>query len=198
MSDMNCEEFWSTAPARDLDGPHAAHVRDCVACAGQWEAESTLSAGLRAMADASKDVGAPARVEFRLVQAFRREKGTARRLPVPPVRQPWFAALGWTAVAAAVAIALLLVKSPQPQPAKPGRAPLVQLAETNSIDQAAYVDNASETDSEEGDVVRLEVPRSAMIALGYDVSPERAAESVEAEVTLGPDGQARAVKFLEE
>src|SRR5205823_6212390 len=73
----------------------------------------------------------------------------------------------------------------------------VQLAVTNSVDAAAN-ENGSEADSEDGDVVRLEVPRSAMIALGYDVSPDRAAERVEAEVTLGPDGQARAVRFLDE
>jgi hypothetical protein len=195
---MNCEEFWNTAPARELNGAHAAHLRDCASCAGQWEAEATLSAGLRAMAEASKTAAAPARVEFRLVQAFRRQNGTVRRLPVPTARQPWLAALGWTAAAAAMAIALLLVRSPQPQPANPGRAHLIQLANSSSIEEATYSDTASESDSEEGDVVRLEVPRSAMIALGYDVSPERAAERVEAEVTLGPDGQARAVRFLEE
>jgi anti-sigma factor RsiW len=198
MSDMNCEEFWSTAPARELDEAHTAHLRECAACAGQWEAETKLSAGLRAMADASKNVAAPARVELRLVQAFRRQNGTVRRLPVAPTRQPWLAALGWTAAAAAMAIALLMVRSPQREPARPGRAPLIQLANTNSVEEAAYSDTASDSESEEGDVVRLEVPRSAMMALGYDVSPEHAAERVQAEVTLGPDGQARAVRFLEE
>ena len=198
MSDMNCEEFWNTAPSRGLDGGHAAHLRDCAACAGQWDAESRLSAGLRAMASVSKNVGAPARVEFRLVQAFRQYNGLMpdRRRKVTP-RQPWLAALAWTAAAAALAVGLLLVRAPQPQQAKPGKAPKVQLVESPLIDDAAYVEN-TDAETEEGDVVRLEVPRSAMMALGYDVSPERAAESVEAEVTLGLDGQARAVRFLEE
>jgi hypothetical protein len=37
-----------------------------------------------------------------------------------------------------------------------------------------------------------------MIALGYTVEAERAQEKVEAEVVLGSDGLARAVRFLEE
>jgi hypothetical protein len=51
--------------------------------------------------------------------------------------------------------------------------------------------------NEELNVVRVEVPRSAMIALGYAVGEDRASEPVEAEVVLGADGLARAVRFLE-
>ena len=51
--------------------------------------------------------------------------------------------------------------------------------------------------NEDLNLVRVEVPRSAMIALGYAVSEDRASEPVEAEVVLGADGLARAVRFLE-
>ena len=37
-------------------------------------------------------------------------------------------------------------------------------------------------------LVRVEVPRSAMIALGLDVSADRAEELVEADVMLGSNG----------
>jgi len=37
-----------------------------------------------------------------------------------------------------------------------------------------------------------------MIELGFAVSAERASEPVEAEVVLGADGLARAVRFLDE
>ena len=47
-------------------------------------------------------------------------------------------------------------------------------------------------------VVRVEVPRSAMIALGYSVTADRAAERVRADVLMGSDGLARAVRFLDE
>jgi len=47
-------------------------------------------------------------------------------------------------------------------------------------------------------VVRMELPRSAMLVVGLEVSPERVSERVEAEVMLGPDGLARAVRFADE
>jgi hypothetical protein len=52
--------------------------------------------------------------------------------------------------------------------------------------------------NDEVNLVRIEVPRSALMALGFAVSAERALEPVEADVVLGPDGQARAVRFLDE
>ena len=47
------------------------------------------------------------------------------------------------------------------------------------------------------DIVHVEVPRSAMLAVGLDVSADRADEMVEADVMLGADGVARAVRFLD-
>jgi hypothetical protein len=59
--------------------------------------------------------------------------------------------------------------------------------------------NAPAIDTTEGmDVVRLELPRSAMAAVGYVVSPERASETVQADIVLGADGLARAVRFVNE
>jgi hypothetical protein len=52
-------------------------------------------------------------------------------------------------------------------------------------------------DGDEVNLVRMEVPRSAMIALGLDVSADRAEELVEADVMLGSNGIARAVRFLD-
>jgi len=36
-----------------------------------------------------------------------------------------------------------------------------------------------------------------MLVVGYDVNPERVSEPVQAEVMLGPDGLARAVRFMD-
>ena len=46
-------------------------------------------------------------------------------------------------------------------------------------------------------LVRVQLPRSAMITAGLRVSADRAAELVQADVMLGADGQARAIRFLE-
>jgi hypothetical protein len=43
----------------------------------------------------------------------------------------------------------------------------------------------------------VEVPRSAMIALGFEVNPEQAWQPVQADVMLGADGLARAVRFID-
>jgi hypothetical protein len=49
---------------------------------------------------------------------------------------------------------------------------------------------------ESGEVVRLEIPRSALIAFGLPVNVEQADAPVEAELLLGEDGMARAIRFL--
>ena len=46
-------------------------------------------------------------------------------------------------------------------------------------------------------VVRMEFPRSAMLAVGLEVNPDQVSDTVEAEVKLGSDGLARAVRFME-
>ena len=46
-------------------------------------------------------------------------------------------------------------------------------------------------------LVRVELPRSSMIALGFAFRAERESETVEADVMLGGDGVARAVRFLD-
>ena len=45
-------------------------------------------------------------------------------------------------------------------------------------------------------MVRVEVPRSAIVAMGIPVNEDLAPEQVEADVVLGADGMARAVRVL--
>jgi hypothetical protein len=47
-----------------------------------------------------------------------------------------------------------------------------------------------------GRVVRVELPRTAMARFGLPVNAERAAEPVKADVLLGDDGLARAIRFV--
>ena len=53
-------------------------------------------------------------------------------------------------------------------------------------------------ENDDVNVVRMEVPRSAMLAVGLPVSLGRESELVEADVMLGSDGLARAVRFVNE
>lgn len=47
-----------------------------------------------------------------------------------------------------------------------------------------------------GRVVRVELPRSALVSMGLPVNMERTGESVKADVLLGEDGVARAIRFV--
>jgi hypothetical protein len=49
---------------------------------------------------------------------------------------------------------------------------------------------------ESGEVIRMEMPRSALIAFGLPVNVDRADTPVKAELLLGEDGMARAIRFL--
>lgn len=49
---------------------------------------------------------------------------------------------------------------------------------------------------ESGQVVRVAMPRSALISFGLPMNMERADESVKADVLLGADGVARAIRFV--
>ena len=47
-----------------------------------------------------------------------------------------------------------------------------------------------------GRVVRVQLPRSALARFGLPVNAERAGEPVKADVLLGEDGTARAIRFV--
>jgi len=146
-------------------------------------------------------------VERALVAAFRGQAA----LSAPERRGAWWLAGAWAvALAATVLMALVLVRPHQPQRSRHTVRSLTQLAEMQTPAEAPV----GEADSTEGDflplpnaelvgpndeinLVRIEVPRSAMIPLGFEVTAERAAEMVEADVMLDADGVARAVRFLD-
>jgi hypothetical protein len=48
-----------------------------------------------------------------------------------------------------------------------------------------------------GQVMRVELPRSALAGFGLPVNIERVNERVKADVLVGPDGQARAIRFVQ-
>lgn len=50
--------------------------------------------------------------------------------------------------------------------------------------------------TESGQIVRVKVPRSMMVSLGVTTNVEKNSELVNAEVILGDDGAARAIRFL--
>jgi hypothetical protein len=208
---MNCQEFWITMPelAHQAEDGHFEHVRECPACAALLNRQRNLALGLRRLAADWRSVEAPARLESKLTAAFLGQAGLT--VFGPPARW-WVPLATWAAAAAAMlALAMFLVRDRQVAPAHRTISNRVQLAVVEPPADLETLGDSSDAESdfipmpnaariepnEDLNLVRVEVPRSAMIALGYAVSEDRASEPVEAEVILGADGLARAVRFFD-
>jgi hypothetical protein len=200
---MNCAEFWNRMPElASGDNPEHDHVKQCPQCASLLERQRRLMSGLRSVASDMRAVGAPPRVETNLLEAFRRE-----RAPAAPraIRVRWMPVFSWAAAVAAV-IAMGVVVAPKRHAAVPAThrnaASVVALASLtdDGADDDGFIPlpNAERVGpNDDVHVVRMELTRSAMLVVGLDVSPDRVSEPVEADVMLGPDGLARAVRFMD-
>jgi anti-sigma factor RsiW len=198
---MNCQEFWNTIPELGkVDGN--SHLSECPACAARMTRHRELEAGFRAVAASSRRIEAPPRVEARLRSAFRQQTGSENRL----ASRRWMPVFTWAAAFAAMfALAAFLVRDWQPEAARPPVQRTIELAmvqpQTDPADYDGFIPlpNSPGLAADEDDVnlVRVEVPRSAMMTLGLEVSADRAEELVEADVMLGSNGIARAVRFLD-
>jgi len=151
-----------------------------------------MAAGLCLLAAEMKNESAPPRLEAYLVRAYR-ERYPQRVQPAGEVRRWWAAAAAVLLVAGALWTG---VRPPQP--------PLVAAnsgiaAPANEDQDSAFIplpNAAGSLQDDDVDLVRVELPRSAVTALGMPASDDSDAETVDAEVLVGPDGVARAVRFL--
>ncbi|HEX3746016.1 MAG TPA: hypothetical protein VHW09_18875 [Bryobacteraceae bacterium] len=213
---MNCHEFWDRFPRRghDISREQQAHLAECATCAAQWAPHRALAAGLDSLREEWRGVEAPPRVEAGLLAAFRAQSGyQARRSPGP---SKWKPALAWAmAAAATIVFALVLIDGHPPAPARPGTVatprftvqPPVEVAagqEADPDDESAVLGegfvrlpNAPGIGpNDDYNVVRMELPGSAMIDAGISLSDDRAAGTVLADVALGADGMPRAVRLV--
>jgi hypothetical protein len=212
---MNCHEFWDNLPQRghDITAAQAAHLASCPTCAAQWLPHRALAAGLHSLSEDWRQTEAPPRVEAGLMAAFRSQTGPALQHSLG--RSWWTPVFAWAGAAAAtVALAVLLVHGLQPVPvnqptvASPRHTvqPAIEMAsfETDADDDSAILGegfmrlpNAPRIEpTEDYNVVRVEVPGSAMIEAGISLGEDRAAETVLADVALGADGTPRAVRLV--
>jgi hypothetical protein len=78
----------------------------------------------------------------------------------------------------------------------PAEEPLMQNVEFASEFYPLVADGGS-TPLDGGQIVRMEVPRASLAAMGLLPSDSRASESVTADVLVGHDGTARAIRFVQ-
>jgi anti-sigma factor RsiW len=193
VCDMNCEKYWNESAGAEPEEDFDAHLAACPWCAARWAAGDPVAAGLRLLAAEMKNVSAPPRVEANLLRAYRERY----RRPVPPAREfrQW-----WAAAATVLLVASALWTGLRPPPARlVAASSRVLPAAAIEEEDTAFVplpNAAGSPQDDDVDLVRVELPRSAVTALGMPAGDDSEAESVEAEVLVGPDGMARAVRFL--
>jgi len=138
------------------------------------EGERGLDQALRDLAAGMENEAAPARVEARLRAEFRMRRRHRASWPV------------WVAAAAAVIIALVLMQ-PGPKPAEPRR---------EIVTDFFPMRNTPLLEEELGQVIRVRVPRSALVRYGLPEGFDYSEPTVKADVVLGLDGTARAIRFV--
>jgi anti-sigma factor RsiW len=200
---MSCEEFWNQMSGSEGGEAAESHLAECSACAALQARHKRLAGGLGALANDLRTVEAPAHVEASLRSMFRSAHAATRSRRTAWWKTPVFAWGAASIAAASLVIGLWLApKRREPAPVShhnsPAQVELASLAPGEVSDGFIQLPNAPQLDpNDDVNVVRMELPRSAMLAVGLEVSPEQVAGTVEAEVMLGPDGLARAVRFMD-
>lgn len=206
---MTCQEFWSRMrelpgllpPTEDTpaDSLLVEHLEACLSCAGLIERQRALHAGLKRMAAEQAERRAPAHAEAALLRHFRAHAGRAQ--------YPGRAALAWlvafrgrtlAAVLASAVLAAVLISY---------RGHLFRLLPPSAteVEDAGYLDSGfvplpyagGATPNTEAAVVRVEMPRSALVALGVPLADPVTGGTVEADLLLGPGGMPQAVRVIE-
>jgi hypothetical protein len=204
---MSCQEFWSrplsvSGDEFEADGAAQAHLHGCAACRAHMARQRELGAALRRLAENFGSLRAPSQVEARLLKAFRAQHGA----PARAERRVWRLPLAWAAAAAMVVLGALSIAIVRQPAALSSRVAATEASAAEllagTVDAGLVAAGFIPLPNGEGigpndsfNLVRVEVPRSAMLTVGIPVNAERASETVQADVLLGADGLARAVRF---
>jgi hypothetical protein len=177
------------APEDALD----VHLAACPDCAARLASERTLSAGLRALAEATPGMREPEGMEHRLLAAFEQ---TRRSRPRAGARGAWKAMAAMAAMLAiAVAGATIAWHASERPFEAAGGVSVPGPDDASASEFVPWPGAASLPPFESGQLVRTELPASVLPLLG--IRPARAAvgNRVVADVLVGQDGLARAVRL---
>ena len=180
---MGCEEvricLIERGAAADERAEAESHVASCAECAAWLEEQRIVRGGLRDLA--SQLGGPPPALEEKMRARFR-----ARRPMAAPAPWRWAAA---AALAAGLGLGAWFGSSDPPKPAP--QPPMAEFATPFLL--LDYGRPTQELTS--GRLVRVTLPPSAPAWFGLPVDPA-AREGIEAEVLLGDDGVAQAVRLV--
>jgi len=206
---MSCREYKADLieAARTGGGTAARrHAEVCHECALFLEQQKKLTALEREL---SVDVAPPIWLEPELLRVY-----VGSRLP--PRRRASARRGAWVAVgalAAALTLAWFAKPSPEPEPiATRTKTPVPVVVATNVEPQPKIQKRRPKPDAdppflaipytqplgpgERAEVVRVEMPVAALIAAGFPVATSDAGAEASADVIIGEDGRARAVRLI--
>lgn len=212
---MTCEEF--ALAALDLDfaaespEQQAAldHLRKCPHCAALREQWQSLRGDLRLLSEETSRAQAPARVEMRLRQEFRTKHKTMKTQRAA-VAATWalataallLVAVSWvhwhnrqTNLANARPAAVTSVEG-RPVSASAADADLGEaLVASNDSGDFTLLPGSMPSALEDATVVRVEMQRASLGALGLTVNEEHAADWIQVDLLVGDDGLPQAVRL---
>jgi hypothetical protein len=218
---MNCLEFEDIVVdiargeplAPQLKGMSDAHLALCQRCRGALAEQQRISAALREIAVEARALHAPAALESSL-RAWFRDRHARASAPTRLRRHAWRQAVAGLGALLAVLLGLQGTQelsraqrdsraaAPTSGPTVTGRreaAPAYTSQGSAGEPRVAFVPllySADPWTAGAGPVVRMRVPAGVLGTLGYAVSPAEAQTRVTADVWLGEDGVARAIRFV--
>jgi len=221
---MTCEEFatagldlGSSGIDAQLEIAAREHLRECPHCAALHENWLSLREDLRALAAETAEAEATPRIEMRLRQEFRTKHKTVRTHRAALV-------LGWGLAAAAALVlgigwadwyfhkgpnvanqtqtnpapnpAAVHNASPVPQANAPARSESDDvIVASNNYGEFTPLPDSIPTAPEDATVVRVQMQRGALSALGLTVNEEHAADLIQVDLLVGDDGVPQAIRL---
>jgi hypothetical protein len=170
---MNCKQARALAIEQVRAGSTCLnpHVESCPECAQFLETQRELDSLFAAV---SRDVPEPPHLEARLAAEFEAAPRASTRWWIPVTE----------ATAASLTILALATLHPIPPP-HPVARPFVEIPYTAPL--APY---------ERSEIVRMDLPVSALIAAGFEVDSPDTGAILRADVLFGQDGRAHAIRLL--
>jgi hypothetical protein len=182
---MNCPQFdealLDAARGEPATPALRAHLAICERCSSSLRQQENLTRGLRALGGGLDIEPAPG-LEARLMAAFHEEVGVE-------TRTPWRAMLG-AAAAVLLVVASLVVASRDFERSRAQSRMVAAEAEF-----VPWPGVAALPQFESGQLVRTELPASVLPLLGIEPASGVTSEIVMADVLIGQDGLARAVRL---
>jgi hypothetical protein len=210
---MNCEEFANLGLDLDLSGdaPESAaaldHLRSCASCAALYESSGRLRADLHDLGLATAGAVTPSRVEMRLRQEFRTRHTTDKNRN-RAVFASWLLAAAtivlvggslffWQRQKSVTLVEMQPVTQQKVVPAAAGPELGGTLIAENDGHEFALIPGAFPGLQDDSNVVRVQMQRGSLSALGLTVDEEHASDVVQVDLLVGADGQPQAYRLPE-